>query len=673
MESLFVRWSHPSFMTKDIAILNPSFQHKKNWFAFAVEHHILPENVNKITTTIQWTAWIISLLTHLHKNPQNKNLSTYAQKMLHILEVENPFSADILDEINESQNDVYRISRHFPHIDPNIFLSKHENNKINVKLFVCIQIALHIFKFKHLKNAPHKIYYNYFVLFFSWISSKHEYGLPSYGQKGLPERKYFRAPENQPHPQNWLEEKIDPLIFRQKFADIYFLVEYQYVKERKGLATMSIKESQNFYSWLLYVNSIIPWGNAEMFDDNLLENKLFGYYWSVVHYILISSTICNGQRNIWIVPFELMKSEVLLFSENKKYTKGDVEEIIVHGKTNEMLSILQFLQKYDSDYISPSFFMKNDRSDINVCPPGIFRTTSIRSTYKKKIGKSSKKHTISQPCMLVCGHTMGDCDKGSKSPLKCENRMPFPCSFCAMLQCARYIHDKLKKDFQGNIENFNRILRLSQHESNQEHTDVSYLLKMCSDGQFASEAMQMNQNNQLYLPDFTAPYTLKRSDPGRWALKFIFNGSLILGGEKISIQDLIIKNMYAYPIIFEKWFPSSDCFYYYNDMKEKLKQKNNFIVGCYSTRSIATYMCQLFGLRPVVIRATFGWASKQNTLESNYCFHDDIREHHSWQVSLQRILYEFIMGRLTNTVCSENKLSRKKRKTTVMDPLKKCI
>ena len=477
---------------------------------------------------------------------------------------------------------------------------------------------------------------------------------------------YFYMKKKGPLKKLWLEININPLVFKQDFADVYLWVRFQDAKKRHGLPTLSIKESEHFYALILYVNSIIPWGNSELYELNA-ENRRNGYYWSIVYYLLTGSTIANGQRNLFGVPLKLFTSNTLIFAEYEDYHRQQFLEILRSGKLNEKLSILEFLKKYDKDSnIEPNFFMRDDRSDQNDCCPGIHRTSPVLSTYKKKVGKGkNQKKTITQPCMLVCGCTLNDHKKGSKSAMKCAYRMPFPCSFCAMLQVGNYIWDVTKKYFSSDISGFNDYLKKKQDCDESEH--VSYLLHMDKNGEFCGKKVYVNKSNLMKLPNFTNG-NLTLCDPGRWALQFCFNASLTINGKRTPIMHLIDENQILREGLFKKMFPSLDSWYFVNEMKEKFKQNKKEIVGCYSTRSLATYMCQLANVRPVIMDATFGWSnsSGRTTLEKSYSFHGDIRDFVGWQIELEEILYKHLLCRLEKRICTRVQNTKESEKMEIL-------
>ena len=604
-----------------------------------------------------WTGWLFCL-TRCIQNPDLQKLipiDSPSHSMIKIMK-QNKHLQYILFLLENDQKKLFSIHESFPFINPDIFLSKKYEQKLDMILILFLLEVLYTFKFKHLKNGSFVIYLQNFKILFQNLSKLSTFDVPCF-TNGFPSRSEISNLNSISH-KNWIEPGLDFTLFEHDLNTIVKKCELQNsngIILGQGMKSISIKETTHFLKLFLYVYHRIPWNSNEIFENP--HNFTIFYYVNLIYFFITSGPLINGSRNLYKVGLELLHSGLQLFIEKEKWKHVSEIEKIIKNLENENINpsydLLEFVKNlfFDDDDDSSKFIddfrVNPDRSNLENGTTGILRTTTTYSTTCKKLGKSNDESTTTQTNFLVCGHQCGDHTKPLKSSFVTENQNIFPCSLCSCIKHGMFIVYKIQENVKyPTIQEFHRELHTGKCFTNEKCDTLSYGLIVNEYGELVPKKIKINKNNnKCSLPLFDEKknkivFTMK--DPGRWIMELLTSQFFIMNDEKIYFEDFLISQFSEIPQFTLTWFPTKDFFYWYQHIKKKLKKKEKWSVGCYSLRGESTFLANKLNIPKYICQSWFGWCSKEGTQEKYYNHDDDLRNDSLIQIYFQISVYFFL-------------------------------
>ena len=616
------------------------------------------EKKNQFKLPLLWTSWIVMLLKfYIFCKKEKKSItlpSKISEKTKYLFEIiqkERHFEY-MIDEINKNPT-LFDIKCFFPHLNIEIFLSKFEKQKIDVKFLTLIFNCLYVFKLKYLPKGSHECYYKNFVFFFKTISKIQEFPLPI-KKNGIPEKMdNFLLPETVGLDNNWLERNINYFGFEKQYNSNIYKSKLQNKINivKTGMKSKTIQFSTYFLKILFFLSICIPWGDPIIYEN--IENRIFVYYFCQIFFVYIAGVLVNGRRNLYTTPVNLLSSKLKFYIEKQPTEKSEQLYTIWNDDKicgPETISFLEFckqkiLKINPEKSFLPDFELNPNRENLNTNKDcGILRSTCYNDTVLKKIDKGRNSTNVTQENHLACGHTHGNWKQSIQSPLFCSNGIPFPCTLCSSVRVGSFLALDIEKNFDGNIDSFHKFLDQNNCHQNSDK-DLSYFLHMNLQGKICPKIIRTNQSGQMYLPfrHSNGEISFKMSDPSEFILKFLKNGSLNLQDKEKKIWNIFGEKFLEFPEFTKKWFNTLDPIFWVKKILKENEPKN-FTFGIYSFRAISTFLCNLYQIPKHISKSIFGWVSKGDTQEKNYGHDDALRSESLNQISFQNCIYTYLLN-----------------------------
>lgn len=653
--SRFEHWNYDksSFIHKDILILNSKNEKMGCNFEIIKDPNFLiksKRHEKQIKSSLLWTIWIISLLKFVCiSNKKLPKISDNSKKMLEIIKKNKHFEY-MKTQIQINKNKNFNTTNIWPYINPEIFLSKTQDYKLDIKMFVFILQNLYEFKFLYLKKGSWIIYYDHYKLFFERLSRIPKFPLILYNN-GFPTRGEVGNLKKLNH-LNWIEKNIDYSFIENDLYDSMRKCEIQKHNgnvQGTGMKSQTNSETTFFLKFLIFIFHNIPWNKTEIYENP--HNCVLLYYFTIVYFAFLCSIIL-GSRNLFQIPLQILTSELKVYIEKEPIKNvNEIKKIIKNKEKVSKIEIFEFIKNVifeedeDIKFIN-DFILENSRSNRNkpLGTKGFLRTNCFLCTTLKKIGKGRDESTITQPRYLSCAHTLGNFKENIQSSFLTYNQNPFPCLFCVGLLIFVFLYYLIRQSpFHGNMTAFHQFL--FDHKCIQ-NNKISYFVKIDENG-IVGEKIEINhKNNKMRLPCFdekTNKFVFLSNDPGNWILKVMTQEFLILNNEKIYFEDFFLKKCYELPKLTLDWFSVKDIFYWFNDIKTKIEKKEKCDWGVYNFRAISTYFCNVLDIPKFITRMVFGWNSKEGTQEKFYNHSFDLRNETLYQIYYQYSFYVYLI------------------------------
>jgi hypothetical protein len=609
------------------------------------------DDVNKFQMWFLWTAWILSLVQFMVQNPNKNelptNISEKTKKMYSILQ-NNFLLSHVMQEV--TTNNLY-LTTEFPFVDPNIFLSNHEENKINVRLVLLILSCLLQFKQNHLKCGALVCFYNNLKVTLEHLSMHPKFKL-IYEETSLPTLKRLCCPTKG----NWIEKEIDLIMYKNEFTKIVEEASDSHHKRKKftGIRSRPLLETTHFLKTMLFLYSSIDWSNPQIYEHT--TNRIFCYYFSICLLFILTGPL-SGSRNLIQVAYDLFNSNLKIFRE--KIATENIEDLIQELENeydnNPKIGFLRFIQMLvttmEGKKNFADFILQENRNNINPekGEKGIIRTSSELHTHHKKINKSKDKRTVTQETFLACGCTRGQFQQTIQSSCLCKSQLPSLCSFCVLVRIGVFLNFFIcKKQFSGNVEVFHDFLHENKVYANEDTTALSYLLEIDVNGDLQGKKIKINRNNNtINLPvwnEATGKFVLQYLDPGKWMISNLLNeGFLIIDGQNISFHELLKAQIRKTQFFSTKWFHTLDIMTWLKNIQKIMDENENWIIGCYSLRNQAIEVLSSLGVSKRIMNSFGGWVSKESTMEQHYSNDSDLRADSSIQIQNQENIFIYLL------------------------------
>ena len=618
-----------------------------------------------------WCIWILSLVQFILKSPDDQLPSGISQNSLKMLEIikTNKLFDYVSTKMKENKDLLYELTCEYPYINPEIFLSQKEKNKIDTRLYLFVLSSLYQFKCNFLTEGSHVIYYDHFKLFFKTLAKNLKFKLKRLSNPFPPLPKICN-PETKGTDDHLLEQNIDYSLFDIWVTEIIKKSKHQSKTNNskgEGKNSQPVGDTFHFLKIFLYYFHLIPWTNEEIYTN--IHNRIICYHLSMVYLLFLTGPL-SGQRDLYNVLLKLFTSDLLIYVDDESYEDVDeIEEFMENEQDPKHIGILKLVESFliknpneknkNIKKIVQHFILKNNRENLNKNNnkfKGFMTSTSINHITEKLISTTKSPKSL---CKLVCGHNLGNTDETCQSPFLCDNELPFPCNLCSALRvCTFFIYHIHYNSSLKTIKHFHEWLEREQliHDE----TNLSYFLEMDSDGNFTGETIETGET-KMYLPiinEKTNEIKFEKLDPGRWVVETVSKGHLNINKEKITFSKLFYKHTKKYPNFCKLWFPNKSSFEWFKNVQTKLDEFN---FGCYSLRALITYYSNKNQIPTYLSRNFFNWQKpKSDTQNTSYHHKNDQRNDPMFQIDFQILLYVNLLSK--NTSHLEKLIDMMKRK-----------